>query len=244
MLVVVPRTADDTPTTDDVAVLWTPLGADGPAVVRASGRAFETLVAARERRRPLALFHAALEVRLDGSVVHAEMTPVWGQPPGDRGVLAEGPVGARVLGRSRFFRYEVRCRSWTAPLDPHGATTRRPVPLPGTPRRAPSTDAVGPAEDAGPTGPTRPGTDGDDDDLHDDPARRCARAVLDAAAHVPLLVWGRRAPSSREMWNSNSVVAWLLARAGVDALAVRPPEGGRAPGWHAGAVAARATDHP
>jgi hypothetical protein len=42
------------------------------------------------------------------------------------------------------------------------------------------------------------------------------------------------------MWNSNSVVAWLLTRAGIDADAIRPPTGGRAPGWRAGIVAARA----
>jgi hypothetical protein len=41
------------------------------------------------------------------------------------------------------------------------------------------------------------------------------------------------------MWNSNSVVAWILVRAGVDVTAVQPPEGGRAPGWVAGVIAAR-----
>ena len=37
------------------------------------------------------------------------MTPQWGLPAGDRGVVAEGPVGVRALGRSRLFRYEVHC---------------------------------------------------------------------------------------------------------------------------------------
>jgi hypothetical protein len=42
------------------------------------------------------------------------------------------------------------------------------------------------------------------------------------------------------MWNSNSVIAWLIARAGIPADAVAPPPGGRAPGWRSGlAVAAR-----
>jgi len=36
------------------------------------------------------------------------------------------------------------------------------------------------------------------------------------------------------MWNSNSVIAWILAASGVDAAAVQPPAGGRAPGWEAG----------
>ncbi len=41
------------------------------------------------------------------------------------------------------------------------------------------------------------------------------------------------------MWNSNSVIAWLVARAGLDAEAIQPPTGGRAPGWNAGFVVAR-----
>jgi hypothetical protein len=41
-----------------------------------------------------------------------------------------------------------------------------------------------------------------------------------------------------EMWNSNSVIAWLLARAGLDTDTIQPPAGGRAPGWNAGLVVA------
>jgi hypothetical protein len=41
------------------------------------------------------------------------------------------------------------------------------------------------------------------------------------------------------MWNSNSLVSWLLARSGVDVEAVALPAGGRAPGWSAGIVVAR-----
>jgi hypothetical protein len=41
------------------------------------------------------------------------------------------------------------------------------------------------------------------------------------------------------MWNSNSLVSWLLARAGVEVTNVALPERGRAPGWGAGVVAAR-----
>lgn len=37
-----------------------------------------------------------------------EMAPVWTKH-GERGVVSEGPVGSRFLGRSRLFRYEVRC---------------------------------------------------------------------------------------------------------------------------------------
>jgi hypothetical protein len=41
------------------------------------------------------------------------------------------------------------------------------------------------------------------------------------------------------MWNSNSVISWLLARSGLPTEVIRPPAGGRAPGWHAGLVVAR-----
>jgi hypothetical protein len=41
------------------------------------------------------------------------------------------------------------------------------------------------------------------------------------------------------MWNSNSVIAWLLASSGLPMDGIRPPAGGRAPGWEAGLVAAR-----
>ena len=44
------------------------------------------------------------------------------------------------------------------------------------------------------------------------------------------------------MWNSNSVIAWVIARSGIDADSIQPPAGGRAPGWHAGLVVARRHD--
>jgi hypothetical protein len=40
------------------------------------------------------------------------------------------------------------------------------------------------------------------------------------------------------MWNSNSLISWLLARSGHDTDTVGPPLHGRAPGWSAGLVAA------
>ena len=42
-----------------------------------------------------------------------------------------------------------------------------------------------------------------------------------------------------EMWNSNSLVSWLLGHADFDVDAISPPPGGRAPGWNAGLVVAR-----
>ena len=61
-----------------------------------------------------------------------------------------------------------------------------------------------------------------------------ARRVLDLLPSVPLLTWGRDERHLGEMWNSNSVIAWLLARADLDPSAIGPPHGGRAPGWDAG----------
>jgi hypothetical protein len=66
-----------------------------------------------------------------------------------------------------------------------------------------------------------------------------ARRVLDLVAQVPTPVWGRDELGTGEMWNSNSVIAWVIARSGLDATSIRPPPGGRAPGWHAGLVVAR-----
>ena len=68
--------------------------------------------------------------------------------------------------------------------------------------------------------------------LSRDPA--VAEWIVALAAEVPRLTWGRDEAGTGEMWNSNSVVAWLLASAGLPAADVRPPPGGRAPGWDAG----------
>jgi hypothetical protein len=76
--------------------------------------------------------------------------------------------------------------------------------------------------------------------LTDDEAR--ARRVLDVVRRVPTPVWGRDELGTGEMWNSNSVIAWTLARSGIDTEAIQPPAGGRAPGWQAGLVVARRSD--
>ncbi len=68
---------------------------------------------------------------------------------------------------------------------------------------------------------------------------RTARCLLDQVPLVPTPVWGRDELAAGEMWNSNSVVAWLLERAGIDAGEIEPPAGGRAPGWRAGVLVAR-----
>ena len=65
-----------------------------------------------------------------------------------------------------------------------------------------------------------------------------ARRVLEAVPEVPTPVWGRDELGTGEMWNSNAVIAWVIARSGMDAASLRPPAGGRAPGWQAGVVVA------
>lgn len=66
-----------------------------------------------------------------------------------------------------------------------------------------------------------------------------AGRLLDAVALVPTPVWGRDELGAGEMWNSNSMIAWLLATAGLPADRLRPPAHGRAPGWDAGLEVAR-----
>jgi hypothetical protein len=65
-----------------------------------------------------------------------------------------------------------------------------------------------------------------------------ARRLIELVPVAPTAVWGRDELGAGEMWNSNSLVAWLLARAGLPASAMQPPGGGRAPGWRAGVVVA------
>jgi hypothetical protein len=66
-----------------------------------------------------------------------------------------------------------------------------------------------------------------------------ARRVLNLVPAVPRPVWGRDELRAGEMWNSNSVVAWLLATAGLAPERIELPPGGRAPGWDAGLAVAR-----
>jgi hypothetical protein len=194
-------------TRDGVELYWLPLGAgDNTHCVRTNGRIFETLSAVRERRARCALFHAALVVHLDGERFAVEMGPTWGVEDPERGVVCEGPVGIRWLGRSKLFRYEVRC--WRGGEIPDAS------------------EAV--------ESPQR---------LSSDPGR--AKEVLALTSEFPAATWGRDELGAGEMWNSNSLVAWLLARSGHDVETLHPPTGGRAPGWDAGlAVAARTPNMP
>ena len=180
-----------------VYLYWIPLGA-GEHVVRVSGKAFEALTSVLERRRPFDLYHSALEVVGPQGRFVIEMTPIPAGDSGDRGVVAEGPVGLRWLGRFRLFRYEIR--RWPEGVIPDASF----------------------AADVARVADVAPGM-----------------RLLDLVPSVPTLVWGRDHLGAQDMWNSNSVTSWLLAGAGVDVSGIRPPAGGRAPGWDAGIVAAR-----
>ncbi len=72
--------------------------------------------------------------------------------------------------------------------------------------------------------------------LTDDP--EVARRMLDLVPFVPTPVWGRDELRVGEMWNSNSLISWLIVRSGLDVETIRPPDGGRAPGWDAGLAVA------
>lgn len=168
--------------------------------MRFNGRAYEAFAAWRERRPRCELYHAALEVQVPAGRFVIELAPAWGVPPADRGVVLQGPVGARWAGRLRLFRYELR--RW-----PNGLIPDAPEAV-DSPRR-----------------------------LSEDPVR--ALQLLALAPEVPALVWGRDQLGAGDMWNSNSVIAWLLTRSGHDVDLILPPRGGRAPGWDAGLAAAR-----
>jgi hypothetical protein len=75
------------------------------------------------------------------------------------------------------------------------------------------------------------------------PLRLCedgdrARRMLELVPAFTAATWGRDELHTGEMWNSNSLVSWLLARSGHDTDGVNPPLHGRAPGWSAGLVVA------
>jgi len=65
-----------------------------------------------------------------------------------------------------------------------------------------------------------------------------AQRLLELVPRVPFLLWGRDELGAGEMWNSNSQISWLISRCGLDVNSIRPPAGGRAPGWRAGLLAA------
>ena len=61
-----------------------------------------------------------------------------------------------------------------------------------------------------------------------------ARKLVELVPQVPALTWGRDESHLGEMWNSNSLISWLLARSDHEMDDVVPPANGRAPGWNSG----------
>jgi hypothetical protein len=68
--------------------------------------------------------------------------------------------------------------------------------------------------------------------------QQVAQRILDLVPLVPTPVWGRDELHTGEMWNSNSLISWLIVRSGLPVESVPVPAGGRAPGWNAGIVVA------
>jgi hypothetical protein len=185
-----------------VDLYWLPLGAGGH-FVRLNGRVYEALTARFQRRPACDLYHSALQVELPEGTFVVEQTPVHDWSGEERGVVAEGAVGARWAGRFRIFRYEIRL--WRGGHIPDVAEAV------DSPRRLSDHEHV-------------------------------ARRVLEVVPQVPTPVWGRDELGTGEMWNSNAVIAWVIARTGIDAESIQPPQRGRAPGWRAGVVVAQRTD--
>jgi hypothetical protein len=89
-----------------IDLYWLPLGAGGHSV-RLNGLVFEAIAARLQHRGRADLYHSALEVHVPEGRFVIKQAPAWGTN-GERGVVAEGPVGMRAAGRFRLFRYEVR----------------------------------------------------------------------------------------------------------------------------------------
>ncbi|MDX6287603.1 MAG: hypothetical protein QOG53_3088 [Frankiales bacterium] len=183
-----------------VDLYWLPLGAgDASHCVRFNGRIFERLAARRAHREARDLYHSALEVNTGTDRFVVEMAPTWGNKQADRGVVGGGSVGLASLGRSQFFRYEIR--RWRNGNIPDAS------------------EAV--------ASPQRLSSDVD-----------LAHRVLDLVPTFPTGTWGRDEFQTGDMWNSNSLIAWLLVRSGHAIDLIEPPRRGRAPGWTAGLVVA------
>lgn len=183
-----------------VDLYWIPLGA-GAHVVRITGKLFEAASALVDRRFRVDLYHSALVISSPEGHFVIEQAPIPDLYGERRGVVAEGPVGMRWLGRFRVFRYEIR--RWR--------------------------DGQIPDIDQAIASPVR---------LTDDV--EVAERILNLLPSIPTPVWGRDEFATGEMWNSNSVVSWVLARSGAHVETIHPPANGRAPGWGAGlAIAAR-----
>jgi hypothetical protein len=148
-----------------------------------------------------------------------------------------------------------RCDLYHAALEvctPHGRFSIEQAPVPDDDGAARGVVAVGPVG-ARPAGRLRVfryevrcwrnGTIPDIADAVDSPVRlttdpSIASRIVELLPSIPTPVWGRDEAGTGEMWNSNSVIAWVLTRSGIDVDSLGPPSHGRAPGWNAGRVVA------
>jgi hypothetical protein len=90
----------------------------------------------------------------------------------------------------------------------------------------------------------RDGAIPDVDEAVDSPRRltgdpSTVQQLFDLVPTVPTPVWGRDELRTGEMWNSNSLVSWLIVSARIDLGGAQLPLRGRAPGWDAGIAVAR-----
>ena len=124
------------PSGTSIDLYWMPLGAGGVGFVRLNGRIYEAIQACFERRRPLDLYHTALEVRVAEGRFTIENA--WPSPDADiasRGVVLEGPVFSRRITGLRWLRYEVR--RWRDGIIPDaGEAVASPQRLSDDPLRA------------------------------------------------------------------------------------------------------------
>ena len=176
-----------------VELYWMPVGAGTSRFQQASLGLWETFEAVRARRPKANLYHSALKFRADGWTRTLELMPAFISVPS--APLRTGPVGIRVAGRLRIFRYQLVCLDIDSLPDEGSAVDSPQV-------------------------------------LSDDEAT--AKRILGLAGETPVHTWGRRVRGTNEMWTSDSVISWLLVRAGVDTSRIRIPDRGRAPGWSAG----------
>ncbi len=98
-----------------VDTYWIPVGA-GTRFQAASLVVYESVAALLARRRRSTLLHAALKVRVDGTDYVVELTPERREDEGSA-PLVTGPVGAKLAGRLRLFRYELHCEPGTTIVD-------------------------------------------------------------------------------------------------------------------------------
>jgi hypothetical protein len=118
-------------TASGIDLYWLPLGAGGHSV-RWNGRIFEWVAARLDRRDRCDLYHSALEVRLPDGRFVIEQAPAWSEG-GDRGVVAEGAVGSRALGRLTLSATRFGCgatvsfQTWRRPSTVHNSLLTIPT---------------------------------------------------------------------------------------------------------------------